>query len=283
MEEFNKTIFNTAHSLSPIISEENEESNTYKSSSEKKSNIKIRKKEDKRVSFGGRVEFVITPRESQEIAELPTAPKENYQNPCFIEIDTLSCSTEESLTQTIKNFKNGYRETLDCVKSKLGIHSMAPTDIDIENLKADNVSLQRKLRDLEKELENINVQAENEIKQEKIEEKSLQDNLNEFNNNIEASLEGLNKKNEEIKEINKVYSSILNVNVECEGNSFTCQGRKNNAEYIFNIEPFNRGIRYKPIKVDFPSGNLLNCEIHDLMRHELPLLFIRIFRALNPN
>lgn len=272
------------NSLSTISSEEHSDSNLPRSSSEKKS-VKTRKKEDRRVSFGGKQEFVITPRESQEVPQPQTIEtKELIQSPpVFLEIQNLSNDSLDTMNRRIKNFKNGYDQTMLQVKTKLGVHSTAPTTSDIENLRNENLQMRSFLKELEAELEELDTKFENDIRQEKLEIRNIQENVNEFKNSIEVSREELNKTFQKVEGIRTVFASLLSLNARIHGNSFYCEGQYNSVDCAFNIESLNGILKYKPVKTDFPAGNLLNCEIHDLNRRELPMLFIRIFRSFFSN
>jgi len=252
--------------------------NNLKRKPQEEAPFRYRKKEDtKRVSFGGRTEFILSPVPS--LTHEPNDPSEILEtsDQLFKEISTISADMEHKLDFNFQSFKENYNQAINYVQKSIGISPCAPTEQDVEDLTLENEQLQAKIEALENQLKNSGNETEEVIQNEETAEKELKESLKEVQSAYELQQKNLNNYSNKLQCELEVFSDLLGVTLTKEPQKYLCQGKKKPLK--FNFEESGKFYKYQPIDMEVPYP-MLKHQIDDVSKPELRMVFSRILKAL---
>jgi len=259
-----------------ILGTQIEETSSEKESTQN-SNFKKRDSVKKRVSFGGKQEYEISPlKKPTESIEVPPPQLLEAENE-FLAVDYLSQKVQDSLDTLYNDFTKHYKKTLESVK-QLGIDTSAPSEEDIQFQAQEINLLSNQIKSLEVDSYKGQVSNEKEIHKLKVEQHILEDSLESLKK--EDSLNSLKKLSTEKSKLVEMFETLLHLKSwEVSKGLFKCTAL--DKDFEFQMQLSNKVTSYKPLTNKLPSNHILNCEISDLSKYEVPMHFIRIFKVIN--
>lgn len=242
--------------------------------------LKFRKKEEKRVSFGGNIEFLISPRVDHNDFTEPTNETQDIDS--LLLFYTNETNFEEYAAELAKQLQIKFESTkfqinsaLDHLRDVVGFHKIVPTLQEIDDLTVETQDLENELENLQNELNQAIQNIDHESALAKTHEEEILKILEKDKIEYEQRINLLTENNDHYRKIFSFYNRLLNLKADRKGCIFTCVG---GAEFKFEIDTNGKYIRYTPNEFRGDIGNMLRYEITDLRQSELSMLFMRILK-----
>lgn len=208
---------------------------------------------------------------------IPSFP-ENFD--CKFSHEPEKSSILENSIKALTNITNIYSVIL---KQKTNIEDFSHTRQDISLMKQENIILKKNLFDMEEEYKALNLEYQDDIKENSEREKDLQNKLEKYKFEYYNCINQLKNRNEALNKIYNIYTECLHVSIKKDDDKYVCKVIKDSDDIVFSFKTKLNYTTYTPINVHFPAGSFLNYQIEDLNKNELSLLFSRFLKIIHNN